>query len=92
MPKDSKPTPRKAELMHRMAAHLDVSIRKAVQSGVLLPDTAARMENHCDACAASAACEAFLNQHLITPAPPPDYCINRRILTFLADSLPKSKP
>lgn len=78
--------------MHRMAAHLNVSIGKAVRNGVLLPDTATRMENHCDACAAAAACDAFLNRHLIAPSPPPDYCSNRRILKFLADSLPKSKP
>jgi len=75
-------------LMERMARAVGADMTRAWAEGRISTATIARAMGHCAACAEPDKCRIWLDAHESGADRPPRYCLNARLLVYLADQPP----
>jgi hypothetical protein len=76
-------------LLRNLAEKLDLPLRDLVANGDLPNQIAAQMEDNCKACPIPPKCTTYLNSTPEKIEKPPSFCLNGRLLGFLAKNLTK---
>lgn len=75
------------QLLRDLAHKLGLPLPDLVASGLLPDQIAQQMETNCSACPRPEKCAAFLADHPDRVEKPPSFCVNGRLLTFLAKNI-----
>lgn len=78
--------------VERMAVEMGIDLDASIAAGSVSTSAIERLMGHCAACASHRTCSSFMaRQHGLIEAPP-DYCVDRKLIVFLHELLPKPEP